>query len=502
MVEDRVKSGDVDAKAKAGRCYTVALDLGESHVVAIAGYRDEVSGALKIGATAKRPTQGLRVGRIENIAHINGALSAVIADLENKLDIEIEQAYGGISGEFLRCERHTETILIEEPSNGVATTDVVALHNLMRNVLSPESDKILEATPEKYMVDGRGELKNPVGTFGRTLSATFNFTLCEKDALKRLNLAFMQAGITMKSCFSNAIVAAEAVLSTDEMEAGVALVDLGEGVTNIAIYYRGTLRYMVSIPIGGSAINSDLKSLMIQERNIEEIKRKYGCAVATLANKGSISVAGRTPRENKNIPLYNIAVAIEERVSDIIIFIQREIRDAGFEGRLPYGLVLTGGGANLKHIDDLFRRNTQLDVRVATPEESIDVKSLDEVATPGCATVIGLLRRGIALDIKSGKYCTPAVALVEEEQQPAEEQPAEESTEQPAESRPEEETPEPQYPRQEEFTQTELDLDDIEEEEEEEPAPKRRGGFRGALEGLKNSLNNLFTSSDSDDPNL
>lgn len=472
--------------------YTVAVDLGESRVVAVAGALDS-AGEIKIYGISKRPTQGLRAGQIENIAQINGALSSAIAELESALEIKIQQAYGGISGEFLRCQRHTESILVEEPNSGVTHSDVVALNNLMRDVEAPAGDSILEYTPENYMVDDRREIKNPVGSFGRTLSSTFNFTLCDKEALKRLNLAFMQAGITMKRCFSNSIVAAEAVLSPDEIEAGVAVVDLGEGVTNVAIYYKSALRYMISIPIGGSAINHDLQSLMIQERNIEKIKINHGCAIASFAESGSVTVMGRTHRDNRNVPLYNIAVAIEQRVMDIIIFVQREIHDAGFEGRLPYGVVLTGGGANLKYVDDLFRRHLGMDVRIASPEEGLSVESVENLVAPEYATVIGLLRRGIELDKRDeGKGCTVSLHEESEEEKRAEEQRRAE-----AEAQVEEEPIEEQlFKGEESVSEPELELDE-EYDEEEDEGNEGEGVSRsifGFLKKMGDKMNHLFNS--------
>ncbi|MFI3304506.1 MAG: cell division protein FtsA [Rikenellaceae bacterium] len=386
--------------------YSIAVDLGESNVTVVAGRRGE-DGMIEIAAIAKRKTRGLRAGRIENIAQVNGALSGAIADIEATLEVKVCQAYGGLSGEFIRCGHHAETVIVEEPNSGVANTDVVALHNLMRDVLAPSSDMILEYVPQNYMVDGRREVKDPVGSFCRSLSSTYNFTICDKEAIKRLSLAFMQAGFGLKRCFANSVMAAEAVISNDEREVGVAVVDLGEGITNISIYHKGALRYMASIPIGGSAINRDLKSLMVHEKNVEDIKLKYGCAIAKYSDSGSVPIEGRTLRDRHNIPIYNIAVAIEQRLTDIAIFIQREIRDAGYDGRLPYGLILTGGGANLPNVDDLLRHILGVDVRIATPENDLSLESLRTVSAPEYATVIGILKRAIDVDATgAGKSCT------------------------------------------------------------------------------------------------
>ncbi len=273
----------------------------------------------------------------------------------------------------------------------------------------------MESKSQNYMVDNRVEVKNPVGTFGTSLSSVFNFVLCEQEALKRLHLAFSHAGIKLKRCYANSIMAAEAVLSNDEKEGGVAVVDLGDGMTNVAIYYNGVLRSLASIPLGASAINHDIRSLMIQERSVEGIKCDYGVAIADITDERTIPVAGRTPRESKNIPIYNISVAIQERLIDIIKYVYREIRDSGYDGRLIYGIVLTGGGSRLRRVDELFSSELGVDVRVATPDDRIDDESIEYVASPAYATVVGILKRGADMDnCGVGQLCATAIETTTE----------------------------------------------------------------------------------------
>ncbi len=394
--------------------YTIAVDLGQNNVVAVAGYKCE-DGTFHVAATAERHVRGVMAGRIENIAQVNDALSGVIADLEGELNVKIQSAYGGISGEYVRCVNHTERVVVADPNSGISDRDVIALRSRIQSVKAPQTDCIMESTPQNYLVDNRMEVKNPVGTFGSTLSSIFNFIVCEEEALKRLHLAFSQAGITLKRCYANSVMAAEAVLSKDEKEGGVVLVDLGEGMTNVAIYYNGVLRSIGSIPLGGSAINNDIRSLMIQERSIEGIKCDHGVAIADIENETTIPVAGRTPRENKSIPLYNLSVAIQERMVDIIKYVYREIRDSGYDGRLLYGVVLTGGGARLRRVKELFASELKMDVRIATPDDRIDDESIDAIASSSYATVVGILKRGADMDKHGvGKPCTVAIEPVEE----------------------------------------------------------------------------------------
>lgn len=445
--------------------YTIAVDLGEREVVVVAGRMGE-SGGVEVCALAKRPTQGIRVGQIENVAQVNGALSSALAQIEKELDVEITHAYGAISGEGVRCVRHSESVMVEDMNFGVSHKDLIALNNLIKDVEPPVNDTILEVVAENYTVDNRGDVKDPVGTFGSTLSSTFNFTLCDRESLKRLNLAYMQAGITLKRCYAGGVVAAESILSQEEMEGGVAMVDIGKGVTNVAIYHMGALRHFASIPIAGAAIDSDLQSIMLQERDVEAVKIKEGCAMAEMAERGSVAVAGRTPRDKRNVPRYNIAVVIEQRLLDIITFVEREAEDKAGEGLPQYGVVLTGGGAKLNGIDELFRRQLGVDVRIAAPECD---ESLDDTEY---ATVMGILQRGIVIDNSPNeKGCT--VSINEEE-----------VTER-------EVVEEKKIAKKETAKQIELP---IEEEEYEEESEESEGGVSSLWRRISEKMNSIFNA--------
>lgn len=197
--------------------------------------------------------------------------------------------------------------------------------------------------------------------------------------------------------YANALATGAAVLSADEKEEGAAVVDIGGGVTDVAVYYRNVPRYIASIPIGAGAINNDIRTLGILERHVDSLKRKFGSAVAELAPENKmVSVKGRTAKETKEILLRNLAVVIESRVRDIAEYVAQEIKDSGFGDKLAYGIVLTGGSAQLQHIDELFRRTTGMEVRIGTAEEAVDAASKEQAASPACATAIGLLLSGAA----------------------------------------------------------------------------------------------------------
>ena len=376
--------------------YTVAVDLGSSNVVVAVGEKNAEE-RLDVVCVVSKPVEGVNAGKIENIELVSRAIREAVSEAEEQLGIRITEAYAGISGDFVRCARHMDHVFVYDPQNGVNQKDVDALFDRMRNVQAPDDETIMDRVPQNYVVDDNQEVKNPVGSFGKKLSSTFNFILCLKTPMQRLDMALKRVGIKMLSVTSNAIATAEAVLLPDEKEEGVAVVDIGGGVTDVAVYYRNVPRYIATIPMGAGAINNDIRTLGILERHVDSLKRKFGSAVAELAPENKmVSVKGRTAKETKDILLHNLAVVIESRARDIAEYVAQEIRDSGFGDKLAYGIVLTGGSAQLQHIDELFRRVTGMEVRIGTAEEAVDETSREKVASPAYSTAVGLLLRGAA----------------------------------------------------------------------------------------------------------
>ena len=374
--------------------YTVAVDLGSSNVVVAVGEK-AAEGQMEVASIVSKPVEGVNAGKIENIELVSRAIREAMSEAEEQLGIRITEAYSGISGDFVRCARHKDHVFVYDPQNGVNQKDVDALFDRMRNVQAPDDETIMERVPQNYVVDDNQEVKNPVGSFGKKLSSTFNFILCLRTPMQRLDMALKRLGIKMLGVTSNAIATAEAVLLPDEKEEGVAVVDIGGGVTDVAVYYRNVVRYIATIPMGAMAINRDIRTMSVPEKHVESLKQKYGSAVADLAPEDKlIRVNGRTAREAKDILLRNLATVIEARATDIAEFVLQEIRDSGYAGKLAYGIVLTGGSAKLKDVDELFRRVTGMDVRIASAETGVAEESREKVVDPAYATAVGILLKG------------------------------------------------------------------------------------------------------------
>ena len=374
------------------KSYIVAVDVGSSEVVVAVGSPNE-GGVLEILTVVSEPTDGVSAGLVDNSKSVGQALRRARERAEQEARIAITDAYVGISGKFVRCARYTDHVFVEDVENCISQRDVNALMERMRNVKAADGEVIMDLFPLSYKGDAGTEMRNPVGCYSKQLSSTYNFILCEHMAKDRLRRVFLDAGIKIRGMFANAAVMADSVVSTDDKEEGVAVVDIGGGVTDVAVYYGGALRYIASIPIGGSAVNADIRAYGIPEKQVEKLKKRYGTAVADLTPDDIIQVRNSS-RSLKSILRLNLAAVIEARMTDIAEYVWNEIRDAGFGKKLSAGIVLTGGGAGLKNIDELFRRVTGQEGRVACAEMGVATESLEKVSSPASTVAVSLLLRG------------------------------------------------------------------------------------------------------------
>ena len=252
------------------KSYVIAVDVGSSNVVVAVGTMAE-GGVLNIEALVSEPTEGVSAGMVDNSKSVGQSLRHARERAEKEAGITITDAYVGISGKFVRSARYTDHVFVEDVDNCISQRDVNALMERMRNVKAADGEMIMDLFPISYRGDSGVEMRNPVGCYSKQLSSTYNFILCEHMAKDRLRRVFLDAGIKIKGMFANAAVVADSVVSTDEKDEGVAVVDIGGGVTDVAIYYGGALRHIVSIPIGGTAVNGDIRAYGIPEKQVEKL---------------------------------------------------------------------------------------------------------------------------------------------------------------------------------------------------------------------------------------
>ena len=413
--------------------YIVAIDIGSS-AIKIAVGSIAPSGAMHIECIVSEPCQEMEAGLVNNINLVGVALRKALKAAEKLASIAITDAYVSVSGKFMRCARYTDHVFVTDSDNCISQQDVRSLHDRMRNVKATDNEIIMDLFPICYKSEMGVEMKNPVGSYSKQLNATYNFILCEKQAKDRCQRLVLDAGGQIHEMFAGASIISESVVTAEEKEEGVAVVDIGSGVTDLAIYRGGALCYMVSIPIGGDSINSDIHhySGQIPLSSIEGLKKEYGSAMVSLASNVTINIQKGT-RTIATIQSLNLAAIIEARLTDIVEYVWNEIREANYAKKIPAGIVLTGGVANVKNIAELFQRITGVETRVACAELGLTTESLEEATSPERTMVVSLLMRG------AQKGATPVGIL----QTPQEEMPSKEVTPAKVEvTKPQEQAPE------------------------------------------------------------
>lgn len=384
--------------------YVAAVDLGTTKVVMAVGRKAEKN-KIEIVALKEVASNGVMKGDLKNIEQASQVLREVKNKLEQELGIVVREAYVGVSGQHIQCNRTQGYVTVQNMTDAGVTevrrSDVERLIEDQRNASLPAGKTIISILPQSYILDGEDDISEPVGMEGRKLEAKFNVIIGEETAIERIRRCFQRVGLNLAGIVLQPLASAEAVLSDDEKELGVAVVDIGGGTTDICVYYDKVIRHLAVIPIGGNIINKDIRAYGILERYVEKLKTSFGEAVAerTPGDKyiNIPSVNGQAPKE---IAVKTLAGIIEARMYDIIDYVKVEIERCGFKGRLGAGIVLTGGGANLKNLDLLFKMHTGMDVRIAQPVTYVAADSVELISAPKFSTLTG-----IVLDaVRKGNY--------------------------------------------------------------------------------------------------
>lgn len=377
------------------REYIIGIDIGSSNVVMAAGVRND-NGEISVLGVEVQETDGcVKDGDIVNYIELGNAISRAKTALENELGLRLNSAYIGISGRSVYCIRYEEYVEINEKSGCVTENEMRELHSRIEMVMPGGGDEIVDRIPLRYVIDDHQEVKNPIGAFGRKLSATYLFVLVGKQQIDRVNRALYRAEIKSCGLCVNPTILPRTILSREESEEGVVVVDLGSDLTDISIVREGKLWYFSSLPIGASAINNDLHDfLRTSKRDIEVVKRKYGSATADGVPENTTVPVKTAGHAKKQILQRNIAEIAEERLKDIAGFIARELKGAKFSTKVPCGVVLTGGSAYLSNMEQLFARELQMEVRLATMLNGLDDESQQRISAYPQSVVVGLLLYG------------------------------------------------------------------------------------------------------------
>jgi cell division protein FtsA len=373
----------------------VALDIGTTKICAIAGRKNQ-HGKLEILGMGRVDSEGVLRGVVSNIEKTVKGISDVIAETEKRANMDIEVVHVGIAGQHIKSLQHRGILTRQSSQDEISQQDIDDLIADMYKLVLPPGDKILHVIPQEYIVDNEQGIVEPIGMSGIRLEANFHIITGQITATKNIYKCVERAELEMASLMLEPIASAAAVLSREEMEAGVALVDIGGGTTDLAIFHDGIIRHTAVIPFGGNVITKDIKEgCNVMQSQAEKLKTKFGSALAAEVTENRIiTIQGLKGRSPKEISERNLARIIQARVEEIFDHVYWEIRRSGYERKLPAGIVLTGGGALLSNICDLVEFHTSLSTRIGTPIDQLAHGYDKEIVSPIYSTAVGLVLKG------------------------------------------------------------------------------------------------------------
>jgi len=379
----------------------VGLDIGTTKICVTVGRR---SGANKIEilGVGKAESSGVSRGVVANIQKTVNSIRQAVEEAAGQSNVDIKVVNVGIAGQHIKSIQH-RGILTRRDDSEINRMDIERLIEDMYKLVLPPGEEIIHVLPQEFTIDNEPGIKDPIGMAGRRMEANFHIISGLVSAVKNIKKCIDNASLEVQDLILEPLASSEAVLDDADKDAGVVLVDIGGGTTDVAIFHEGIIRHTAVIPLGGNIVTEDIKQGCSVLRNQAELlKIRFGSALADENKENEvISVPGLRGREAKEISVKNLAYIIQARMEEIIEHVYYEIKSSGYENKLIGGIVITGGGAQLKHLVQLVEYITGIDCRVGFPNEHLAKNEIlpknnyDELKSPLYATGIGLLIKGI-----------------------------------------------------------------------------------------------------------
>lgn len=383
----------------------VALDIGTTKICAIAGRLNEY-GKIEVVGVGTVKSEGVSRGVVSNIDKTVKAIRAAVEIAERNSGMTFKKLHVGIAGQHIKSHHHQGMRTRHDSNDEISQADIDHLIKDMHKLVLPPGDKILHIIPQEFTVDDENDIIDPVGMSGIRLAANFHIITGQISASKNIMRCVEKAGMEVADVTLEPIASATAVLSHQEREAGIVLVDIGGGTTDITIFKDGIIRHTAVIPFGGNVVTKDImEGCTILADQAEKLKVKFGSAMAhEVVDNRVISITGFNGRDVKDISEKNLARIIQARVEEIFDYVLWEIRRSGYENKLIGGIVLTGGGSLLKHLDTLAEFHTGLPARVGEPIEHLAHGYSSQLASPVYSTAVGLLKHSIDYLVQNDMY--------------------------------------------------------------------------------------------------
>ena len=369
----------------------VGLDIGTSKIVAIVGSVGP-RGELEIIGTGLYPSSGLKKGVVVNIEATVNSIQRAIEEAELMAGCSIHSVYAGIAGSHIRSLNSHGIVAIRDRE--VQDLDVDRVIDAARAVAIPADQEILHVLPQEFIIDDQEGVHEPIGMSGVRLEAKVHLVTCAANAAQNIKKCIRRCGLEVDEIILEQLASSHAVLTDDEKQLGVALVDIGGGTSDIAIFTEGAIRYTGVIPIAGDQVTNDIAmALRTPTPHAEELKIKYACALAKLARpEETVKVPSVGDREARDLSRQSLAEVVEPRYDELFTLIQGELRRSGFEELIAAGVVLTGGTAKMEGVVELAEEIFHMPVRIGTPA---NIKGLSDIVNnPIYSTGVGLLHFG------------------------------------------------------------------------------------------------------------
>jgi cell division protein FtsA len=375
----------------------VGLDIGTTKIAAIAGRKNEY-GKLEILGFGRANSNGVKHGQVLNI---DETIKAIRLALDNcygsNPNLEISEVYVGIAGHHIKSLQTRGDIVRQNTDDEITRKEVDQLVADQYKTYIPAGDQIIDVIPQEFTVDNFQNIPNPIGYGGVKVGANFHIITGDKNAIRNINRAVEKSGLHTKDLVLQPLASAAAVMGQEDLEAGVAIVDIGGGTTDLAVFYEGILKHTAVIPFGGENITNDIKTgLGVLKTQAEQMKVQFGSALSNEAKANAyITIPGLRGMPAKEISVKNLANIIQARVSEIMDFVTYHLKQVGLDNKtLNGGIVMTGGGSQLRHLIQLTEYVTGLNARIGYPTEHLASGHIEELAKPTYATCIGLILKG------------------------------------------------------------------------------------------------------------
>lgn len=401
----RQKSSAEESSDYVAKPISVGLDIGTTKIVVMIGRENEY-GKLEILGVGKADSLGVNKGVVNNISQTIESIQRALQEAEENSGYKVKDVVVGIAGQHIRSIQHSDYISRPNPDEVIEASDVEELINQVHKLTMLPGEEIIHVLPQEYKIDGESEIKVPIGMSGGRFEASFHLVVGQAASIRNVVRCVKSAGLDLSGITLEPLASSDAVLSQEEKEAGVALIDIGGGTTDLAIFKDGIIRHTAVVPFGGNVITKDIKEgCSIIEKQAELLKVRFGSAWPGENKENEIvSIPGLRGREPKEISLKNLSKIINARVVEIIEHIYAEIKAYGHNEprkKLIAGIVLTGGGSELKHIKQLVEFTTGMDTRIGYPNEHLAGDSDPKLSSPLYATAVGLVMESLRNNSRS-----------------------------------------------------------------------------------------------------